>query len=133
MTVSDVAFDTWAWFEILHGTVRGARLRRRYLRNERVRIHTSSISLAEVASRLARDGQTAHVGTTLAWMEREATVHDIGPLLAREAGLAHAALRTRHPDASLADAIVLATARRTRAPLVSDDSAFEGLPDVRKN
>ena len=56
MTASRVVLDTWAWWEILRGSSKGANLQRRYLEPEGTRVFTSAITLAEVAAKMASEG-----------------------------------------------------------------------------
>src|SRR5437870_4967479 len=61
----DVLFDTWAWMEILLGTPTGAKLRERYLHDPKRKVFSADVSLAELAGKLARQGQLDKVEAAL--------------------------------------------------------------------
>lgn len=131
MTGSEVVFDAWAWWEILHDTETGRRLRSKYVASDRWRVHTSAVTVHELASKLVRTGSEELVATLEAGLHLQSLVHPLTGSDARRAGRLHAELRGRRGDAGLIDALVLDLARRLGAPLISADSAFSGFPDVR--
>lgn len=131
MTASDVLFDTWAWWELFGGTPLGRRLRKRYLRARAVSVHTSAITCGELTAKLVRLGQESRVQEVMATLRMRSRLHDVTPEIAEEAGRLRAVLRRAEPDAGLADAIILATARSIGALVISDDSAFTGQADVK--
>jgi predicted nucleic acid-binding protein len=130
VTESDLVFDTWAWWEYLHGTRIGEALRKHYLESGRFRIHTSAISLAEVAARLHVDSAADSVPAACGSIRRMSHMWDVSSDIAQEAGAARTALRRSSSTASLADAIILVTAQRAGARIVSDDPAFKNVPGV---
>lgn len=130
MTASEIVFDTWAWWEVLHGTSTGRRLQTTYLAKGKV--HSSAFVLVELAAKLAEGGLEDEVPRLL---QRIATAGRIVPVddrIAQAAGLLRARLRERDPRAGLADAVMLATARHLGCRLVSADGAFRGQSDVVK-
>ena len=130
MSASDLLFDTWAWWEVLHGTRVGRSLRTRFLLDGKHRIHTSAISLAEVSARLASDGAPGRIEATCGAIRRESRIWDVTADIAVDAGRARGELPRTLRSASLADAVILVTARRAGAVLVSGDPAFAGVPGV---
>lgn len=128
MTASDVVFDTWAWLEVLQGTRKGAALQGRFL--ARTKVHTSAYAVAELAAKLADAGLAARAGPCLARLASAGRIVPVTEEIALQAGLLRSELRRKVADASLADAVMLATARSLGLPLVSSDSAFRGLRDV---
>lgn len=130
MTGSEVLLDSWAWWEILNGTPAGRALQVRYLASKHVSVHTSAITIGEVVAKMIRLGNVDDSARILQSLRAAGALHDVTPDLAAEAGLLRSVLRKRDPDASLTDAIVLTTARRLGATLVSRDRAFKGEPDV---
>jgi predicted nucleic acid-binding protein len=133
VTGSDVLLDTWAWWELLRGSKKGAAIQRRFLRSGRIRVHTSAITIGEITAKLASMGERGRVDIVLGSIRRTGPIHDVTVEVARTAGLIRAVLRKSAREASLADGIVLATARSVGAQLVSADSAFKGQPDVLRN
>lgn len=130
MTASKVLFDTWAWWEVLRGSELGAALQRRYLEAPGVQILTAAISLGEISAKLSAEGSEESISPAVSSIRRASAVLDLTGELAVEAGILRTQLRRRSKGASLADGIVLATARRNGARLVSEDRAFSGEPDV---
>ena len=130
MTGSDVLFDTWAWWEYLHGTRTGESLRRRFVGPTGIHLHTSAISLAELAAKLAAEGSRNRIDLVCGSIRRASRVWDVTADLAVEGGIARAELRRSTPSASLADGIVFATARHSGARIVSADPAFRYVPGV---
>ena len=128
MSGSDLLFDTWAWWEYLHETPTGASLRRRYVDGGRFRIHTSAISLGEIAARLDTDGHADRTDLACGGIRRLSHLWDVTADLCQEAGRVRSRLRRSSPSASLADAIVFVTARRAGARIVSADPAFAEVP-----
>ncbi len=130
MTDSDVLFDTWAWWEYLFQTPTGQSLRKRFVEGDRFRLHTSAISLGEIGARLAEDGAGDRVAAACGSIRRMSRIWDVTADIAQAAGPARRDLRSEDRSASLADSIVLVTARRAGARIVSADPAFRGVPDV---
>lgn len=130
MTASEVVFDTWAWWEVLHGTATGRRLQSTYLAVGKV--HASVYVLAELSAKLADAGRDKDLGDVAHRLASAGRLVPVDAAIAAEAGRLRKALRRRDPGASLADAIMLATARGLGLKLVSADVAFRGLPDVLK-
>ena len=128
MTESDVLFDTSAWWDYLFETPAGARLRTRFVESGRTRIHTSAISLGEIGARLSEQGAEGQIGTVCGAIRRMSRVWDITADIAQDAGPARSRLRKEAKDASLADAVVLVTAQRAGARIISSDRAFRGVP-----
>jgi predicted nucleic acid-binding protein len=130
VTESDLLFDTWAWWEYLHETTTGAALRERYVAKGRYRLHTSAISIGELSARLQIDGSPEKVPIACGAIRRMSHLWDVSADIAQEAGRARARLRESSEHASLADAIILITAQRAGARIVSADGAFRDVPGV---
>jgi predicted nucleic acid-binding protein len=129
---SDLLFDTWAWWEYLHGTAVGSSLKERYVVNKRFRIHTSAITLGELSAKLTAEGVRDRVVQACGAIRRLSHIWDVTPDIAEAAGPVREELRQASKTASLADALVLVTARRAGARLVSGDPAFASVPDLIK-
>lgn len=130
MTASEAILDTSAWWEILHGTPKGRALAGRFMDGGR-RPHASALTLAELASKLAAMQAPAdRIEQALLSLRVHGQVHPVTADVAEQGGLLRAELRKADPSASLADAILLATALDLGVPLVSDDAAFRGRRDV---
>jgi len=130
VTASKVLFDTWAWWEILQGSPDGAAIRQRYLDATGVQVLTAAISLGELSAKLSSEGAPDSVPLAINSIRHASLIVDLTGELAVEAGLLRTRLRKRARSASLADGIILATARQQGAKLISIDRAFVGEPDV---
>ncbi len=130
MTESDLLFDTWAWWEYLHQTAVGVSLRRRFVERGSFRLHTSSITLAELSARLHADGVATRIAAACGAIRRTSHLWDVTADIAQDAGPARAKLRESSSSASLADAIIYVTARRAGSRIVSADPAFQDVPGV---
>jgi predicted nucleic acid-binding protein len=130
VTASRILFDTWAWWEVLRGSAEGSDLQRRYLDPPGVQVLTSALTLGELSAKLASEGAEDSIPLTVTSVRRASMILELTAELAVEAGIVRSRLRKHSNFASLADAIVLATARQQRARLISRDQAFAGEPDV---
>lgn len=131
MTASDVLLDTWAWWEILGSTPHGEQLRDRYLDRKGLRVYTSTISLGELSAKLASIGEERRIGLMASSLRAHSELMDVTPEIALRAGVLRKKLRTDEPQASLADAIVMATAIQCKARVISDDPAFRNQANLR--
>lgn len=130
MTAPEALLDTSAWWEILHGTPAGHALARKHMDGGR-RPHASALTLAELAAKLGTQSVPAErVEDVLLSVRVHGQVHPVTAEVAERGGMLRAELRKVDPGASLADAIVLATAHDLGVPLVSSDAAFRGRRDV---
>ncbi len=132
MTASEgkVVFDSWAWVEVLHDTPAGRRLHAGYVSSDRV--VTPALAVTEVAGRYWRLGAPwQQVDQVIASLRARSDIHPLDDDVAALAAQLSKSLRERDPNASYADAVMLATARTLGLPLVSHDPAFRGCPDVR--
>jgi predicted nucleic acid-binding protein len=126
----DVVFDTWAWFEVLQKTATGCRLHEDYV--EPGRVVTPALALTELAGKVWRGGTDWRQADEVVRAVRlRSRVVPLGDDVAALAAQLSKPLREQEPHASYADAIMLATARTEGLPLISNDRAFRGCPDVR--
>lgn len=128
VTASEVVFDTWAWWEVLHGTPTGRRLQSAHLAKGKV--HSSAYVIAELSAKLANAGLGGELAAVAQRIASAGRIVAVDARIAAAAGPLCLALRQRDPGASLADALMLATARSMGLKLVSADAAFKGQSDV---
>lgn len=131
MTSESIVFDSWAWWEVVRSSPLGDRLARRYLEAMGVRVLTADHTLAEIASKLAVLGLEGRIPASLAVIEHASDVLPISAEVAELAASLRLELRRTDPNASLFDAVVLATARVHRAVLISGDPCYAGQRGVR--
>jgi predicted nucleic acid-binding protein len=125
-----VVFDAWAWWETLLGTPAGAKLMQKYLEGPEFRVLTVDVALAEISSKMARNGVPEETAPALNAVEAGSEVIPISRAAAEAAGPLVVELRKTDRGASLMDAIMLASAREQGAKLVSGDRAFARQRDV---
>jgi predicted nucleic acid-binding protein len=130
MTANPVAFDTWAWWEVLHATPTGEKLAKKYLEAPGVRVVTADLALVELSAKLAREGRADEIHRALAAVEAASEVVPISLSAAEASGPLLVELRKVNREASLADAVMLAVARGEGARLISGDQCFAGQKDV---
>jgi predicted nucleic acid-binding protein len=123
---SRFAVDAYAWVEYLDGTSRGIKLRT--LIEENAELYTSAVTLAEVVSKAARTGGDGKRADSI--MRGNSTVVDADAQLSYDTGVLHAEIRRTVRDFGLADAYVLATARRVGGKVLTGDPHFRDLPEA---
>jgi len=119
--------DAFAWIEYLDGTSRGARVRD-LLEDARNTATTSVVTLAEVLSKFIRNRKDPTLA--LKAIEDNSAVEMVDTGLARLTGELHAEQRKKISDFGLADAFVLATARKKSARVLTGDPHFKTIPDA---
>jgi predicted nucleic acid-binding protein len=115
--------------EVLNGGPRGERLWRDYLQKRRV--VTPAMAIAEVTSKIQRQQGWREADEFVKGARLRSRIHPMDDDVGALAGQLVKHLKARDRDASLADAIMLATARTLGLPLISNDPCFAGEPDVR--
>jgi predicted nucleic acid-binding protein len=124
---SKYVLDAYAWIEYLIGSRAGETVKS-LLDGERTEVYTCAVTLAEVVSKTAREGGDAELAYDILLSNSEVVNADAA--LSKDAGVLHAALRKTIPDFGLADAYVLALARRTKAKVLTGDPHFRGIRDA---
>jgi len=118
--------DAYAWVEYLDGTPRGEKLRA--ILEGDAKTYTSAVTLAEVVSKAARTGRDHQ--TAYAIIHGNSTIVDADEQLSNQTGILHAEIRRTIHGFGLADAYVLATARRLGAKVLTGDPHFTGVDDA---
>lgn len=125
--MSDYVVDAWAWIEYLIGSERGAKLKE-VLEEENNEVYTCAITLAEVTSKISREGRDVEAAYTL--LLSDSQVVNADEELSKQAGLLHAEMRQTERDFGLADAYVLATARRLKSKVLTGDTHFKNVKEA---
>jgi predicted nucleic acid-binding protein len=121
-----IVADAYAWVEYLDGTKRGEKLRD--LLEGGAEVYTSAVTVAEVVSKAARTNRSPE--TARAIIRGNSTVVEADEQLSYDTGMLHADVRRTISDFGLADAYVLATARRLGARVLTGDPHFKSLGDA---
>ena len=119
--------DAWAWVEYLVGSEQGAKLNK-ILDESSNEIYTCAITLAEVISKVARENRDVEAACIM--LSSNSQLVNIDKELSLEAGLLHCEIRKTLKDFGLADAYVLATARRLNAKVLTGDLHFKNIKDA---
>jgi len=127
-----IVLDSYAWVEHFAGTDKGETVRACLAEGAL----SPSIVLAEVARKYLREGfRREDVVKRLAFITARSDLQEINVDIALAASEAYDELsfkaeREKIGKPSLADGIVLATARWAKLKLISGDRHFKGLPEV---
>ena len=119
--------DAWAWVEYLIGSEFGTKLKE-VLDEDSSEVYTCAITLAEVISKVAREGRDVEAAYTM--LLSNSQVINVNEELSKHAGLLHCEMRRSLKDFGLADAYVLATARKLKAKVLTGDMHFKGVKEA---
>lgn len=118
-----ILIDSSAWIEYLEESSLGIKAAK-YIDNKKNILITPNIVAAEVISKVARKGKDTEIPIlaikTVSSRARESSADYI------QAGLKHAQLRKKHPNISLADAIILVLAEKNKAKIITKDYHLKG-------
>ena len=126
--MSKYFLDSWAWIEYFEGATRGEKVREA-ITNPRNQIFTHCVSVAEIISKARRTGKDTDVifeAITSNSNIVEGNVED-----SKNVGIVHATIKTtRNRNFSLADAFVLASARKLKAKVITGDPDFKNIDEA---
>ncbi len=118
-----VLIDSWAWIEYFKGSEAGAKARKIIEGDEESIV--STINLAEVYQWILRFYGEKTADEKIEVIKKRCFVVDVDP----EIAIASAMIK-HDMEFGLGDAIVLATARRENAKVLTGDPDFENLEDA---
>lgn len=119
--------DAYAWIEYLRGSKAGEKVRAVF-EEENSEIYTCAVTVAEVISKVAREGQNVEIIYDV--LLNNSQVVNVDEEVSKEAGLLHAQMRKIKKDFGLADVYVLATARKLKSKVLTGDFHFEGVKEA---
>ena len=119
--------DAYAWIEYLIGSEVGGKVRS-ILEKENNELYTCAVTIAEVVSKTAREGRDFRAAYDV--ITSDSRVVDVDEELSKETGVLHAEIRKTRGDFGLADAYVLATARRTNSRVLTGDPHFKSIMEA---
>jgi len=119
--------DAYAWVEYLIGSEIGARVKV-VLEDGNIGIYTCAVTLGEVISKVAREEQDVCAAYRI--LLSNSDVIDVDEELSKQTGMIHAEMRKSRKDFGLADAFVLATARKLGARILTGDPHFQGIKEA---
>lgn len=125
--MSKYILDSWSWIEYFEGSAKGERVKE-IMSDSRNEIFTHSVSIAEIVSRAERRGKDINEIWTA--ITNNSKVLETRAEESREAGVTHAEVKSSNRNFSLADALVLAAARRLGAKVLTGDTDFKNITEA---
>jgi len=122
-----IVFDTYAWVEYLKGSEIGEKATQ-ILESQENEIFTSIITVVELASILKRGDKDTELGYKI--VKDLSKIHFIDLELAKEAGILHAETRKKIKDFGIVDCLILLTARKLNAKILTGDPHFKGFKEA---
>jgi predicted nucleic acid-binding protein len=118
--------DAYAWIEYLDGSALGKKVASIIDDNDEV--YTCAVTLGEVVSKVARRGKDAKV----AWdvLLSNSQIVTVDEELSLQAGILHCEMRKTQKDFGLADAYILAAARKLKSKILTGDPHFKELKEA---
>ncbi len=118
--------DAYAWIEYLGGSNSGKKVAS-IIENED-EVYTCAITLGEVVSKVARQGKDAKIAYDV--LLSNSQIIAVDEELSLQAGLVHCEMRKTSKDFGLADAYILATARKLKSKIVTGDPHFQEIREA---
>ena len=125
--MSRFTVDAWAWIEYLIGSEYGSKVNE-ILEDDSSEVYTCAVTLAEVVSKVAREGRDVEVAYSL--LLTNSQIVDADEELSKYAGLIHGEMRQKERDFGLGDAFVLATARKLKSKVLTGDLHFKNVKEA---
>jgi predicted nucleic acid-binding protein len=119
--------DAYVWIEYLAGSGPGAKVNA-IMENDDNEIYTCAVTVAEVVSKVAREGSDAEAAYDI--IASNSQIVNADEESSKETGLLHAEMRKTKKDFGLADAYVLAAARKLRSKILTGDPHFEDVEEA---
>jgi len=119
--------DAYAWIEYLIGSRSGEKVKA-ILEDEGNEIFTCAVTVAEVISKTCREGRDFEIAYDV--LVSDSQVVNADEEISKEAGVLHSEMRKTSRDFGLADAYVLAVARRTKSRILTGDVHFKGVREA---
>ena len=125
--MSRYVIDAYAWIEYLIGSEIGIKVNE-ILEQENVEVYTCAVTVAEVISKVAREKQDVEKAYDL--LVSNSQIVNADEELSKNTGVLHAEMRQTEKDFGLADAYVLATARKLKSKVLTGDPHFKDLKEA---
>lgn len=125
--MSKYIVDAWAWIEYFRGTEHGTKLND-ILEDPNTDIYTCAITIAEIISKTAREGQNVEAAYDM--LLSNSQIIKLDEQISKQAGLLHSKMRQTSKDFGIADAFILAAANKLEAKIITGDPHFKGLKNA---
>ena len=117
--------DSSAWIEYFEGSLKGEKVSK-ILRSEKV--YSVNLIIAEIVSKFKRKGMDFNQAYRV--LLSNSVIVELTSEIAKEAGILHADMKKKIKDFGLADAIILISARKIKAKVVTGDKHFKSFKEV---
>ena len=124
--MSKLVMDAYAWIEYLDGSEAGRKVSA--LLENSDEIYTCAMTIAEVVSKVARKAKDVKFAYDV--LLSNSQIVNVDEELSLQAGLLHCEMRKTLKDFGLADAYVLATARRLKSKILTGDMHFKNVKEA---
>ena len=124
--MSKHVIDAYAWIEYLDGSEAGRKVGALIEENDET--YTCAMTIAEVVSKVARKGKNVKVAYDV--LLSNSQIVNVDEELSLEAGLLHFEMRKTLKDFGLADAYVLATAKKLKLKILTGDLHFKNVKEA---
>jgi len=118
--------DAYAWIEYLDGSNLGKKVVQ--ILEDNNEIYTCAITIGEVVSKVARMGKDAKTAYDI--LLSNSQIITVDDDLSLQAGLIHCEMRKNQKDFGLADAYILAAARKLKSKILTGDPHFRGIKEA---
>jgi predicted nucleic acid-binding protein len=118
--------DSSAWIEYLNGSSAGEEVNK--VLKGKNDIFVISQIISEVVSKVEREKGNSELAYTS--IISNASIMEITPKIAKQAGLLHADLRRKSSSISLADTLIIVSARTISAKIITKDRHFKGFKEA---
>lgn len=125
--MSRYVIDAYAWIEYLIGSDLGIKVNE-ILEQENIEAYTCAVTVAEVISKVAREKQDVEKAYDL--LLSNSQIVNVDEELSKNTGVLHAEMRQTEKDFGLADAYVLAIARKLKSKVLTGDPHFKDLKEA---
>lgn len=115
--------DAYAWIEYFDGSNKGKKVDSILENNNE--IYTCAITIGEVISKVARMGKDTKTAYDI--LLANSQIINVDEELSLQAGLVHCEMRKTIKDFGLADAYILAAARKLGSKIVTGDPHFKDI------
>lgn len=117
--------DAFSWIEFLEGSSVGIKVKEFLENNE---IYTSTITIAEVISKVKRNNNDTEIAYRA--VNNHSKIIPLNDEIAKEAGLLHAEVYKEIKDMSMADCILIITARKINAKVITGVHHFKHFKEA---
>ena len=118
--------DAYAWIEYLDGSDSGKKVASIIENDDE--LYTCAVTLGEVVSKVARKGKDAKIAYDV--LLSNSQIITVDEELSLQAGLIHCEMRKTIRDFGLADAYILAAARKLKSKILTGDPHFQGIKEA---